>query len=106
MENEFQDLAWAKHKIEKIFETNRRKGFDKPSLSRNFKDLRKHPRFSLFGDAPLISQAIQTMVKLGATINRTQVLHALKFGQDFQGLENKRLKREFVGALYRSEVMK
>lgn len=102
MKNEYQDLSLAKQKIEKVFEANRRKGSGAPSLSRIFKYLRKHPRFSLFGDYPLTSFAITTMQGLGVKIERTNIYRAFRYSDDYKNLESRKVKTEVLDSLLKS----
>lgn len=99
MKIEFQSLSWAEPRIKKIFENNHKRGEAMPSLSRIFKHLRKHPRFTLFGDYPLLSFAIKTMVNLGARIDRNKILRALRYSKDYKTLETKKQKMETIDCL-------
>ena len=76
----FQDLSLAKPIIEKRFTKN-----PSASLSGMFKFLRRHSKFSAFGDYPIISIILSTLKEMNIRITKIQFLYGCRLSQEIKG---------------------
>lgn len=84
METEFQDLNWAIPIIQKKYSKN-----PNSSISAIFRYLRRKPHLSLFGDYPLLSIVLKTILEIGIKPKRNQVLYALNQSEELYQLSKK-----------------
>ena len=81
MENQFQDLEWARPRIKARIRNNKKAG-DGTSISGLFTLLRKERHLSLIGDYPIL-WIIQDEMK---ETNKTKLHHALKKSEEYRSL--------------------
>lgn len=55
------------------------------SISTAFRNLKKNPKYSIFGDYPIISLIVETMREQNIEISRQKVRYALKQSEELKG---------------------
>lgn len=81
MNMQYQDLEMAKNKIIKMYMRNPNR-----SISATYRTLRKKPYFSFFGDYPILSSIVTTIISIGLKPSRFQVTYALNQSGELQSL--------------------
>lgn len=84
MNIQFQDLSLAIPKIERKFNKNPRR-----SISSTFRHLRKQNTFSFFGDYPILSIILNTIINININPSRHQAIYALNQSQELFLLSKK-----------------
>lgn len=78
---QFQDLEWIIPKIIRDFSRNPNK-----RISATFRFFRNHPHLSLVGDYPILATITHTVLSLGITLTRNEVLYAFNFSDELKHL--------------------
>ena len=89
MNFQYYDLGLAGGYIDSTLRSNNRAGVDRTSLSRLFKQLRKHPNFEAFGDYPILSYIICHFREKNLSTTKDQILGALKYSEEYKELRKR-----------------
>ena len=81
MNMQYQDLSLAENKTIKMYIRNPHR-----SISATYRTLRKKSYISFFGDYPILSTVVITVIRLGITPSRFQVTYALNQSDELQNL--------------------
>lgn len=77
----YQDFEKAKNKITKMYMQN-----PKRSISATYRTLREKPYVSFFGDYPILSSIVTTIMSIGIELSRFQITYALNQSDELQSL--------------------
>lgn len=81
METEYQNSDWIIPIVQKKYTIN-----PNSSISALFRGLRKHPRFQLFGDYPLLAVIVKTIFGMGLNPKRNTITYALNESEELRQL--------------------
>lgn len=81
MNMQYQDLEIAKNKIIKMYMRNQNR-----SISSTYRTLREKSYLSFFGDYPILSSIVTTIITIGIKPSRFQVTYALNQSDELRRL--------------------
>lgn len=93
MELILQDIEQYRPKVIKHFNK-----YPSASISAMFRDLRKSPRLSFFGDYPIMAFILEILSEVGIRVNRPRLLRATRQSNELRG------RKAMIDALFNGEI--